>query len=360
MVAKAGYSLCFVLFLQFFFLITGVSGTILITWISYHGGAHTHALLPVIASYFASSLVYFVPQSSKNTHKTTSSNIIKWKTKSFKTKTSINYLNSDLKIMLLSFYDMFANTVSFLSLIWSGSGVYQLVYSSIIIITASFRHFLIPNRNLSFQQWIACFIVTLGLLFSAFGQTQSHIHQRTNIFIQLMDAFAVIFWPLMATFLYALEYVLVEILLSSKNAPTSNEVCYKMGFYGSAFCTLFAIFYVIPNWKTIMIDEISEHDGNWMVVVLGYISLLLCNFGHNWTYFYILHASGAVSTGINQALRAIFVFVISGFCFCELQKSQCFNSFKFLSLIIVIVGVMRYTFVTTMKKIKPQIADFKV
>ena len=65
----------------------------------------------------------------------------------------------EFKIMFLAMFDIMCCIISFISLVRSGSAIFQLVYSSIIIITATFRHFLIPNKKLSVQQWIACVIV---------------------------------------------------------------------------------------------------------------------------------------------------------------------------------------------------------
>ena len=75
----------------------------------------------------------------------------------------------DSRIQYLAFYDICCNITAFVALVTAGSGTYQLVYSSIIIITAAFRHFLLPNKQLTIQQWLACFVVTLGLLLSAMG-----------------------------------------------------------------------------------------------------------------------------------------------------------------------------------------------
>ena len=125
--------------------------------------------------------------------------------------------------------------------------------------------------------------------------------------------------PLLATVLYSYEYVLVEKLMASHNAPSSSEVCYKMGFYGTGIISCYMFFYVLPFWDEYVIFEIVKHNGKWKTIIVGYGLTFICNFLHNWIYFKLLHVSGAVSTGINQALRAVFVFVISAVCFCQLQ-----------------------------------------
>eukprot|EP00483_Globobulimina_turgida_P000512 UN00512 len=250
-------------------------------------------------------------------------------------------------IMFLALYDLFCTIISFLSLVWSGSAVYQLVYSSIIIVTVTFRHFVLPNKKLTVQQWIACCIVTFGLLLSGFGQSNKHQHS-SSIIESIELAFGQLLWPFITTMLYAIEYVCIEKLLQSKNAPSNNELCYKQGFYGLIFVCLYILFNVIPKWNNVFLHQVHVHNGSVIVIMGSYFLIFISNFLHNWSYYVLLHNSGAVSTGINQALRACGVFVISGVCFCELQESQCFDSFKFLSLIIVIIGVLRYAFITAM------------
>lgn len=245
-------------------------------------------------------------------------------------------------------FDIMCCIVSFISLIRAGSAIFQLVYSSIIIITATFRHFLIPNKKLTVQQWIACVVVTLGLFLSGFGQSGSKHSESGSNLANLYMAFSQLLWPFITTVLYSIEYVLIEKLLQGKDAPSDNELCYKMGFYGLIVSCSYIIIKVIPNWSTVFIHNITIHHGSGLLILISYFWIFNSNFAHNWAYFILLKNSGAVSTGINQALRAVGVFVISGICFCDLQESQCFNSFKFLSLIIVMVGVLRYAFITAM------------
>merc|ERR1719191_2068954 len=69
---------------------------------------------------------------------------------------------------LICAWDCLAQVVSFFALVWAGSALYQLVYSSILIVTAALRHFLL-GKKLSLQQWMACIIVTSGLFLSSLG-----------------------------------------------------------------------------------------------------------------------------------------------------------------------------------------------
>lgn len=86
------------------------------------------------------------------------------------------------------------------------------------------------------------------------------------------------------------------------------------------------------------------------MIVWSYLVVLIAQLVHMYVYFKILGVSGSVSTGINQSLRAVWVFVISAIYFCHLQESQCFNTYKLLSLIVVCLGVVKYALATAAAK----------
>jgi len=348
-----------VIWLQFIFLISGISQTVLVNLVSYHGGASPATLLPVFSSYLAMAAVFFLPSTKSNSdHRSLEDSHIRCPSPKHLRRLSphkfvpisLSTIMSprEFKILFLAMFDIMCCIVSFISLVQAGSAIFQLVYSSIIIITATFRHFIIPNKKLSVQQWIACVIVTGGLFLSGFGQNGSKHSESSSNLTNVSMAFGQLLWPLITTILYSIEYVMIEKLLQGKDAPSDNELCYKMGFYGLIVSCSYILIKVIPNWDSLFIHNITIHHGSGLLVLISYLWIFISNFAHNWSYFQLLKNSGAVSTGINQALRAVGVFVISGICFCDLQESQCFNSFKFLSLIIVMVGVLRYAFITAM------------
>lgn len=64
---------------------------------------------------------------------------------------------------------------------------------------------------------------------------------------------------------------------------------------------------------------------------------------HGLTYFMMLGSSGAVTTGIMQSLRAVCVFAISSLLYCSHQESQCFDTRRGVATLIVVSGVMFYS-----------------
>ena len=68
--------------------------------------------------------------------------------------------------------------------------------------------------------------------------------------------------------------------------------------------------YTLPNWERLMTKPVEEAKGSWMVVGFMLVALVLASFGHSVTYFALLSEVGSVTTGILNALRAVFVFVL--------------------------------------------------
>lgn len=75
-------------------------------------------------------------------------------------------------------------------------------------------------------------------------------------------------------------------------------------------------------------------------VIIGYAVLVASSFAHNATYFELLGSTGAVATGVIQALRAVGVFLLSHFLFCERDEAQCFTMGKGVSTAVVGLGVI--------------------
>jgi len=331
------HNIYWILWLQFIFLVTGVSQTILVNLISYHGGANESTMIPPMIQYISMILCYFIPGGDEKpvyialTKRVPNDQASRW-------------------LPFICLWDCMANVLIFFAIITAGSGIFQLVFSSILIVTATLRHFTLGKR-LSWHKWVSCIIVTAGLFLSCLGLNinDSTVPEDDLLVLEkdirdgrTVSSLWTLFLPILSTCAFAMEYVMIEKYASLPGAVGSREMCVKCGCFGTAVFTFYLFIYVIPRWDVLMINSIKEMGGNPTTVIWSYIGTCLANLGHNLTYFMLLGSAGSVSTGINQSLRAVFVFVISAVCFCDIQQSQCFNSYKFLSLVVVIGGVLRY------------------
>ena len=86
-----------------------------------------------------------------------------------------------------------------------------------------------------------------------------------------------------------------------------------------------------------------------------YIILVLASLGHRFVYHQFIHtysiayfelikSTGAVATGVIQALRAVLVFGISHSLFCSVETKQCYTSAKGISTCVVMSGIILFAY----------------
>ena len=86
--------------------------------------------------------------------------------------------------------------------------------------------------------------------------------------------------------------------------------------------------------------NIERNGEDFALIALLYMGLTLSSFLHNWAHFFLLRSTGAVSTGVLQALRSIGVFVVSSLLFCDQYATQCMTSLKTIACLLVSAGVL--------------------
>jgi len=101
----------------------------------------------------------------------------------------------------------------------------------------------------------------------------------------------------------------------------------------------------------LFVSVVSSFTGSPVIAVALHVALLISIVAHNITYFFLVGQTGAVSTGIIQALRAVSVFAISSLLFCDIQESQCFNGYKGVSSFIVIGGTLLFGWATAQRQV---------
>jgi hypothetical protein len=150
---------------------------------------------------------------------------------------------------------------------------------------------------------------------------------------------------LVGSMLHALTYIMSESILTRVENPIAPEMlCALMGAIGCVIYGSWQIFYTIPHFKTVVLDEVESHHGQGYVIITSYIVLVVVNLVHAICFFKLLSNLGSTSTGVMKGIQSVLVFVISHFAFCSLQASQCFTPFKGLALVIVVSGVFFYSY----------------
>ncbi|GLE03897.1 hypothetical protein PINS_up012808 [Pythium insidiosum] len=221
-----------------------------------------------------------------------------------------------------------------MGLAMAGSGLFQVVYSSVICWSALLSRFVL-KKNVSKEEWTGIALVTFGLAFSALGESGG----GRNSYVVLMGCFN----TLVGAAFYGGNYVTGEYTLKLPERPQPKELCLKIGTACVGIIAIYQLFFVLPVWHELVTKPIEEAHGSTSRILVALAGYTLSQLAHGLTYFMLLGSSGAVTTGIMQSLRAVCVFAISSVLYCSRQESQCFDTKRGVATLIVISGVMYYS-----------------
>ncbi|KAG0325106.1 hypothetical protein BGZ99_001072 [Dissophora globulifera] len=239
-------------------------------------------------------------------------------------------------VIQVAIMDVIANALVTIGFFYVGSGMYQVIYSSIVIWCAILTRIFL-SRKLNNIQWLAILGVTFGLAVSAVGTVEGMSSENGGpVQNWLQKSFGALV-TLGATFLYACVYVLSDKVLSTfEPKPVPEKVCAMVGGYASLLAFVYICVYTIPNWQTEVVDVVAAHHGSWVGIGLMTPLVVISSMLHSLNYYVLLSRINSVAVGIMQSLRAVLVFVMSHYLFCGVSSTQCFNEWKFISAIVVI------------------------
>lgn len=158
-------------------------------------------------------------------------------------------------IILNAIIDFTANTFCILGISKVGSGLFQIIYSSVPIWTA-LESRLFMGKKLTWKQWIGIITVTGGL---GLTSVQSNLNGGGNYLVG-------IFFCLMGAVTYALVYVLGEYIQTIETV-NPQDICYKTGQYCCSFHVFYMIVYVVPNFDDIITKNVRLANGTFTVYI---------------------------------------------------------------------------------------------
>ncbi|KAG0765687.1 hypothetical protein G6F57_011569 [Rhizopus arrhizus] len=331
------------------FLLTGLSTTLGTQWIFYHGAATGDSYLTQLAQYLGMVLVGFlIPVLKKNKQKQYTR--LSQQEEDEHETIPMDYVNiqddkrveqyeegtiQHASIIKLAILDVFANFCVTLGFSIIGSGMYQVIYSSVVIWCAILTFFLM-DRKLSMIQWIAIFGTSTGLAISSLdSMTGSKEEAKTGLLM---------FGTLMTlggTFFYSCVYVYSDFIMSKQTPPPlPARVCCYTGMYTSLLSIIWIAVYTVPHSEQL----INIKQGTTLFEVIQmYILVMVSNSLHSWNYYELIDRTGSVATGILQGLRAVLIYMISNSLYCQTDPAQCFTTYKGLGSILVIGSVLFFT-----------------
>eukprot|EP00941_MAST-03F_sp_MAST-3F-sp1_P005990 g5990.t1 len=292
--------------------------------------------------------------------------------------------------------DLIGVIFSQLSIALIGSGIFTVIYSSIVVYIACLSKYQF-NSNISSVRWTALIIIVCSVILSSFGQIEGKPSTGNEEIRSdyLAKTFMGILFAFASTISYGSLYVLLSeefkcreyrysVLGNRRKASDElpgdsssinveyklSQTCLLLAVSGieTFICCVYFVFVVLPHW-TIWVsepvrvyekggefDEI-EHidnvvDGDDNIVLWIILQFVLVTFisGFHLVAFYYCTSFGkaaAVSSGVNKALQAAILFVVSHLLYCSpTYPEQCMNGAKMLGTIGVCVGVLLYAFDT--------------
>ena len=242
-----------------------------------------------------------------------------------------------IRVAGLAAIDVLGHMLCVLGMQVVGSGVYQVLYSSVVCFTALFSTFILGKSH-SFLQWLGIIAIAGGLALTSHDSVPQH-PEHGNTFI------AGILVTLLGCIVYAGSYVCTEAVLSqSSYAIMPQRLCVLVGRWGTILHIAYIGIFIAPRWETKVSEKIAESGVDVMTCLGLYTCLVLSSFLHNIAYFHLLCHTGAVSTGVLTALRAVGVFFVSGYFFCEIHTAQCLTAHKCAAALAVASGTLVYSF----------------
>ncbi|KAG4101313.1 hypothetical protein H8356DRAFT_1034577 [Neocallimastix lanati (nom. inval.)] len=321
---------------QSIFLLTGIFSTLIIQNLFNVGAADKTTILTVFVQYLGMVVCRFFPAPTK-AHAPRNSVLLQPPKSFFQAPSHIKK-----GIFIITSFDVLANVLSTIGLSIIGSGIFQVIHAGVIVFNALFSKYIL-NKNLNIKQWISVVGIFIGLCLSAIGKDGKLTSPIILIGIVI---------NLLGTICYAVVYVLNEKYLKLPGGPSTVQQSSWIGSAASILCFIYIMVYTVPNYQTLIVDKVRENYGGppYRWIYISYILLLLVHFLHSYTYFWILESSGAVTTGVLQALRAVTVFFFSSYFFCEIDNAQCLTIYKIESCLAVVVGVLFYSFASRKKE----------
>jgi len=224
-----------------------------------------------------------------------------------------------------------------------GSGMYQVIYSFVVVANAIPGHFCLGKR-LTTGRWFAIMIVVLSVALSATAQL--HL-PGTDFGQQLLGCAA----ALLATVFVSAVYVASNWLLDKPWDKPVPKPLVLAQMLGTAECTIIGIYFivrVVPRWDVLVAGNMQPGVSGMYCVGL-YIVYLAVGGVHQLAFYYScsLGPTGAVTAAVNKCVQTALLFFLSHFLYCGVTRSQCLSTMKIVGTTGVCIGVVMYGFFGT-------------
>jgi len=244
------------------------------------------------------------------------------------------------KTALIAMFDFTAQAMNYTGAALAGPTIFAIIYSSVTIWTALFS-FLFLKRPLSKGQCLGASLVFGGLCITGFDTISLGPSVAKGSLMILLGSV-----------MHSLTYVMNEAILVREDVAV-KAYCAIQGIVACSTFLLWQLSYTRSNYEQVLSYPMEKAGTTWTIAATILLTFALSNFIHAFCFFHTLRhcPGGATSAGIMKGLQAVFVFVFTSIVYCgRLGGSEmCFSIFKFISLVIVVGGVVSFARATEFK-----------
>jgi len=263
---------------------------------------------------------------------------------------------------------------------YAGSALFQVIYCSVVVwaavgywaartpvgsrvlLSLGLVEFLTPpsasgelalGQEFNLLQGAGIAMVMCGLGVTALGESGS----GSGLLPRTAASTALVLYGLLCSVAcavcYGVVYTLAELLMAQPAPPRAQAVSARVGGGICLVLGSYILVAVLPRWGEVLAPVQKLGILSLGQVALGYFVMLLSAVAHSITYFQLMGHSGAVTTAIMQAARAVGVFVASALLLCSnsralqivpalAQESQCFTFVRGIATVLVCAGILVY------------------
>jgi hypothetical protein len=278
-------------------------------------------------------------------------------------------------VMAACVLDIVGFSLHVMGMKYAGSALFQILYSSVVVWAALGARIVRGPKaaGLNVPQALGIAVALAGLAYSTLAE-RSHggvaaaVHQHappppeggeaavaashhhspsapSPLLVPLGIAAS-----LASAMTYGAVYVLAEVLMAGPSAPESGQVATRVGLGISTILSVWVAVYTLPNFSAVLARVAEEDLLSWPAILLCYITMAGSAVLHSISYYELMGTLGGVGAGLLQAARAVGVFVVAGFLFCDRQESQCYTRARAIATVLVVGGVLVYSYGKQEKK----------
>ncbi len=147
--------------------------------------------------------------------------------------------------MVVAMGDIVSNAVCFIAMVMAGSGMFQVIYSSILIFVA-FQSRLILGTRISRGAWLWIGVVSAGLAIAALAPAPAATGSTSTAAGSTAPGTGALLMCVLGVLLYSIQYIVYECALHLPSLKlTGKALCIQVGIYGSIITGLYIALYTV-------------------------------------------------------------------------------------------------------------------